>query len=73
MDDAKTALMFRLERQFGRDILELISSKGLRGIALARNLGVSEATISLWRKRLGVTTRYHHRAKANNVQPDDNA
>ena len=53
-DHLKTAEMFRLERKFRVNIFELLAVTSETGAALSHRLGVSEAVISKWRKRLKI-------------------
>jgi len=51
----KTGTMLRLERKHKQSIRELLTPRsGISGAELAKRLGVSEAVISRWRKRLGI-------------------
>jgi len=51
--ELKTGKMLRLEQLFHQDIRDLIKTS-LKGSDVAQKLGVSEAGISRWRKRLGI-------------------
>ena len=50
----KTAAMFRLERRFNQNIYYLLDQKRGSGKTLAVKYGINEATISKWRKKLGI-------------------
>ncbi len=57
-DGRKTLAMRLLERQFESSIEVLLMKDSLKGVA--RMLGISEATVSVWRLRLGLRDSGRH-------------
>ena len=54
VDNIKTALMFRLERQLKKPIERLTAWDGRDAREIANELGVSESCICRWRERFGI-------------------
>ena len=53
----KTAMMFRLERKFGRDITELLVYDGRTHEQMAEYLSISPDTVYNWRMRFGIESK----------------
>ena len=56
-DKNKTAMMFRLERKFGRDITELLLYDGRTHEQMGKYLHISPDTVYAWRVRFGIESR----------------
>ena len=53
-DVVKTAMMYRLERKYKKDIRWLLNPDRGSGRTLAIKYAVTESAISIWRKKLGI-------------------
>ena len=56
-DKFKTAMMFRLERKFSKDITELLAYDGRTHEQMAKYLHISPDTVYAWRVRFGIESR----------------
>jgi len=56
-DKYKTAMMFRLERRFSKDITELLLYDGKTHEQVAKYLHISPATVYIWRVRFGIESK----------------
>ncbi len=64
LDSLKTSAMFKLERQWHENIIQLLDPRQA-GKVLAKKYGVSEAVISRWRKKFGLVPRTNNCLNCN--------
>ena len=53
LDSLKTAAMFKLERKWKANIIQLLDAR-VAGVVLAKKYGIDPSMVSRWRKKFGI-------------------